>query len=75
MLELIIIVYLIGLITTENLLWPLLHIPQYCRWQEQKEITHKVELLEMQIKEKELLKIQRQLDEEMQHFLLEDKNV
>lgn len=71
MLELMVIIYIIGLIGTENIFWPLRHIPQYRRWEEKKEVEHRLQIIEMKTREKELMKLEKQLDEELKVYLID----
>lgn len=57
--------YIIGLVGTFDILWPLKQIPNYIRWQKEKETKHKILMLEMELKEKELLRIEQNLEEEL----------
>lgn len=63
--EFIFFIYCVGLLGTLNLLWPLEQIPNYRRWQEERNTKHKILMLELKLKEQELLKIERDLDEEL----------
>ena len=69
--ELLSFVYLLGLFGTFDILWPLKQIPSYNRWQEEKNKKHEVEMLELKLKEQELLRIEYNLEKELYKSSLE----
>jgi hypothetical protein len=65
-------IYSVGLLGTLDLLWPLKQFPSYVRWKEEKDKRHEVIMLELKLKEHELLKLEKDLDRELSTNYLND---
>jgi len=63
--ELSLIVYLIGLVGTTDILWPLKQIPAYRRLLEQKEAEHKLKIAQLELEERETRRVINELDDKI----------